>query len=118
MYSIILRVGLEVSLGMGADGAELRRGGAHYDMSAVPALPDRDLTLLKDLLGLHIFQQSPVALLVVLLDLGHRPEFGGQLREALQLLEARLGVLFFVVSGFQKQGGDQRKAFFFALEAK
>ena len=40
MYLIILRVNLKVSLGMGADRADLGGGGAHHDMPAVPALPD------------------------------------------------------------------------------
>ena len=70
---------------MGAGRANLRRFGTHHDMSAVPALPDLDLALFEDLLGLHVFQKSPVALLVVLLDLTNGTEFGGQLREALGL---------------------------------
>ena len=43
MYSVILRVDLEISLGMGADRADLRRGGAHHDVPEIPAFPDLDL---------------------------------------------------------------------------
>ena len=149
MYSIILRVDLEIRLGMGADGADLRRGGAHHNVAAVPALPDLDLALLKDLLGLHVPEQGTVALFVVLLNLTNGAELGGQLGEALRLgglgkalvhirplvvlpicgnsqvlssgpdtlqfLEPHLGVLFFVVCGFQKQGGDLFEAFLLGL---
>ena len=54
-------------------------------MAAVPALPDLDLAFLEDLLGLHILQQGPVPLLMMLLNLRHHAEFGGQLQEALLL---------------------------------
>ena len=62
MYSIILCVNFKISLGMCAHRADLRGRSSHHDMSAVPALPDLDLALLKDLLGLHIFQQGAVLL--------------------------------------------------------
>ena len=85
MYSIVFCVNLEVSLRMGTDGADFRRGSADHDMAAVPALPDLDLALPEDLLGLHVFQKGPVALLVVLLNLTDRPKFRSQLRKALCL---------------------------------
>ena len=70
---------------MGADGAHLGSFFAHDDMTAVAALPHLDAALFEDLLGLHIFQQRAVALLVVLLDGGHAPEFGGKLGKAFLL---------------------------------
>ena len=79
MYSIILRADFKISLGMGADRADLRGGGSHHTVTAVPALPDLDLALLGDLPGLHIAEQGPVALLVVLFNLRHRPELRGRL---------------------------------------
>ena len=78
---VILRMHLKIGLGMGADGADLQRGGAYQDMSAVPALPGLDLALLEDLLGLHVAEQGPAVLLVVLLNFRHRPEFRSQLRK-------------------------------------
>lgn len=58
MYSIILRVNLEISLGMGADGADLRGSGAHRDVTAVTVLPDVDLAFLKDLLAATFFSRA------------------------------------------------------------
>ena len=70
---------------MGTHRANLRRLSPHYDMTAVPALPDPDLALPEDLLHLHIVEQGAIALLVVLLDGAHHAELGRQLREALLL---------------------------------
>ena len=56
---------------MGAGGANLRRFGTHHDMSAVAALPDLYLTLLENLLGLHILQQGAVTFLMVFLNGSH-----------------------------------------------
>ena len=70
---------------MGADGAEHGGLGADDDVAAVAALPHLDGALLEDLLGLDVVQQGAVALLVVLLDLGHQAELGGELGEALVL---------------------------------
>ena len=106
MYSVIFHADLEISLGMGADRAGLRCGGVHHDMAAVPALPNLDLALLEDLLGLHVPEQGAAALLVMLLDLGRHAEFGGQLRETLLL------------GGLGKQGGDLLKALFLRLGSK
>ena len=79
---IILGVQFEIGLGMSADGANLRRLGSHHDMTAVAALPYLHFAAGKDLLGLHVAQQRPVALLMMLLNGSHAPEFGSQLREA------------------------------------
>jgi len=67
---------------VGADGTDVRGGGAHYDMSAVAALPYLNLTLGKDGGGLNVLEQGAVALLVLLLYGAHHTELGGQLREA------------------------------------
>ena len=69
---------------MGAGGADLRRGCAHHNVAAVAALPHLHLALGEDLGQLHIAQQRPVALLMVLLDGGHQAEFGGQLRDKIK----------------------------------
>ena len=45
--SVILGRDLKVSLGMGADGADLRGGGADDDVTAVAALPHLHLALLE-----------------------------------------------------------------------
>ena len=75
-----------------------RISGAHRDVTAVTVLPDVDLAFLKDLLGRHIFQQSAVALLVVLLNFAHCTEFRSRFREALGL------------GGFQEQGVNLTEA--------
>ena len=47
-----------------AGGAQLGSLGADHDVTAVAALPDLDLGLLKDLSSLDVLQQSAVTLLV------------------------------------------------------
>ena len=76
---------LEVSLRMGAGGADLGGGGANHDVTAVAALPNLDLALGEDLGHLHVLQQGAIALLMVLLHSGDETETGGQLMEALLL---------------------------------
>ena len=67
---------------MCADGAELRGLGADNDVAAVTALPNLNLALLKDLLGLHVVQESAVSVLVALLDGCNAAELGSKLLEA------------------------------------
>ena len=76
---VVFSVDFKVGLGVGAGGAQLGCLGADDQVTAVTALPDLDLALGEDLLGLDIVQQCAVALLVVLLDGGNQTELGGQL---------------------------------------
>ena len=70
---------------MGADRADLRSLGANHDVTAVAALPDLNLALLKDLLGLHVVQQGAVSLLMGLLNGSNASELGRKSRKALFL---------------------------------
>ena len=84
-FLVVLGVDFEVGLGMGADGADLRRGGAHDDMSAVAALPYLDLALGEDGGGLHVLKQGAISLLVLLLYGSHHTELDCKLGEAFGL---------------------------------
>ena len=68
---------------MSAYRADIRSLGADNDVSAVAALPDLDLALLEDLLGLNVLEQLAVALLMGLLDCSHAAELFGKDMEAL-----------------------------------
>ena len=83
--SIILRVDLEVALGVVAGGADVGGLGADDDVAAVAAFPDLDLALFKDLGGLDIAQQRAVALFVMALDLADEAELLRELGKALFL---------------------------------
>ena len=83
MESIVVTVNFKEALGVQAGGTHLRGGSAHYNVTAVAALPHLDLALFKDLSRLHIVQQGTIALLVALLDGGYQTELGGKLREPL-----------------------------------
>ena len=67
---------------MSANGANFRSLGANYDVTAVAALPNLNLALLKDLLGLHVVQESAVSVLVALLDGSYETELGCEYLEA------------------------------------
>ena len=59
--SVIVAVNLEETLGILAGRADLRRGGAHNNVTAVAALPHLHFAFFKDLGGFHIAQQCTVA---------------------------------------------------------
>src|SRR5699024_10948121 len=59
--SIILGLELKIGLGMGAHGANLRRGAAEVDVAAVAALPDVLAVLLEHLALLQVLQEGQVA---------------------------------------------------------
>ena len=77
--SIVLRVNLEIALGMVTGGADLRGLLPYHDVAAVAALPHLHLALGKHLRHLHVAQQCPIALLMVLLNGPHQAESLGQL---------------------------------------
>ena len=81
--SIVLRVNFEIALGMVTGGADLRGLLPYHDVAAVAALPHLHLALGKHLRHLHVAQQRPIALLMVLLNGPHQAEPLGQLMEAL-----------------------------------
>ena len=70
---------------MSADRTDLRSLGSDADVTAVAALPDLDLTLLKALLGLYVLQEGSVALLMMLLNCTDHAELGGKGLESLSL---------------------------------
>ena len=70
---------------MGADRADLRSLGANHDETAVAALTDLNLALLKDLLVLHVVQQVALSLLMGLLDGSNASKLGRKSRKALFL---------------------------------
>ena len=74
---------------MCAGGANIGSLGANDDVSAVAALPDLDLALLKDGGGLYVGEQRAITLLVMLLNGGNQAELLGKLGKALLL--CRLG---------------------------
>ena len=72
---IILFSYFEVALRVIANGADLRRLRAYYDMTAVSAFPDLDLALFKYLRCLQmLLQQCAVSFFVVLFDLANGSE--------------------------------------------
>ena len=111
MYSVILDFQLEVSLGMGADGADHRGGGAHMNVSAVAADPHLIAHAGKDLGVLYVLQQGAISLLMGLFDGQNALELLGKILVALLvggLGEARvhLGPLVVLAVGSQIQVGD------------
>ena len=70
---------------MGAHRAHLGGLLAHVDVAAVAALPDHVAIAGEHNAALHIGQQLPVALLMLLLDLGHFLEQEGDVVKALLL---------------------------------
>ena len=68
-----------------ANGADLRSLGAHYDVTAVAALPNLYFRFLEYLGGLYVLEQGAVTLLVLLLDSGNHTETCGQYGESLLL---------------------------------
>ena len=70
---------------MGAHGADLGGLLAHVDVAAVAALPDHVPVPGEHQAALHIGQQLAVAVLVLLLDLGHFLKQEGDVVEALLL---------------------------------
>ena len=84
-FSIIFRADFKKALRMIADGANLRRGGAYDDMTAVAAFPNFNLTAGKNLSRFDVFQKGAVTLLMMLLYSRHHAETAGKLGEALLL---------------------------------
>ena len=76
---------LKIALGMIAGGANLRRFGAHHDVSAVPAFPNLHFALFKHFLALHIVQKDSVALFMMLFNSSNQPKTLGKLGKALFL---------------------------------
>ena len=70
---------------MSAYGAGFGSLCSDYDMTAVAAFPDLNLTLFKYLSRFDILKESAVSFLVVLFYGGNRSEFCGEFREALFL---------------------------------
>ncbi len=80
---IIFGMNFKIRLWVGANRADFRRGSANHDMAAVATLPNFNLAFLEYLLGLHIFQQSAVTLLMAFFNIGNHAEFLRQLRKTL-----------------------------------
>ena len=78
---IILCVNFEISLSVIAGRADLRGGGADYDVTAVAAFPNFALALLEDFCGLDILEKCAIPLLVMSLDLRYQTEPCCKLRE-------------------------------------
>ena len=83
--SVIFCMNLKIALGMIAGGANLRRFGAHHDVSAVPAFPNLHFALFKHFLALHIVQKDSVALFMMLFNSSNQPKTLGKLGKALFL---------------------------------
>ena len=76
---------LEEALRMSACRTNLGSLCADYDMTAVAALPNLYLALFENLCGFYVIEQSAVAFLVVLFNLGYKSELLSELVKALLL---------------------------------
>ena len=81
--SIVFFSDLKICLRMVAYRTFFGSVGAHHDMSAITAFPNRHTALLEHGLIFHVVQKGTVALLMRLLDGCDSTELGSQLVEAL-----------------------------------
>ena len=72
-----------------ADGADVGRGGANDDMTAVAALPDLNAGFFEDFLRLDVFQKRAVTFFVVLFDSGDATELFSEFGKAFLFSLAR-----------------------------
>ena len=106
--SVIFSIDFEVTLRMGADGADFRRFRADNNVSAVTAFPDFDTAFFEYFGCFHIPEKSPVAFLMVLFNCSDPAEFGSEFRKSFSLCGPRKALvhirpfIVFAVSGFSE----------------